>query len=306
MWVPRAYQGLLREPFLFGGTLMKRAAVFVDAGYLFAQGSVALTGSKQPRSLLEIDELAVLAEFAEVAKARAKECEILRNYWYDGASFKGPTIEQDRLAHLDNIKLRLGLLNSAGEQKGVDSLIVTDLIELARLGAICDAILLSGDEDVRVGVQIAQNYGVRLHLVGIAPSRGSQSKALLQEADTTTVWDKDLVAKFLKVRPSVSSKASLGPASAKSAPIVVKTTSAETNSGGADATLSKVAHDLVDGLDQGGLAGVHAFWTTDRGVPPEFDGKLLGKCRDELGRDLSLLERRTARTAFSTAVKSKS
>lgn len=34
---------------------MDRVATFVDAGYLFAQGSVALTGSKQPRSLLSLD-----------------------------------------------------------------------------------------------------------------------------------------------------------------------------------------------------------------------------------------------------------
>ena len=133
------------------------------------------------------------------------------------------------------------------------------------------------------------------------------SRGSLQEADTTTVWDKAAVAKFLTVRASVSSKASLGPASTKAAPIVIKTTSDETTSSGSgNATISKVAQELVAGLDHGGLAGVHAFWTTDRGVPPEFDGKLLGKCRDELGRDLSLIERRAARSAFSAAVKAKS
>jgi uncharacterized LabA/DUF88 family protein len=34
-------------------------------------------------------------------------------------------------------------------------LIGTDLIELARNHAISDAVLLSGDEDLRIGVQIA-------------------------------------------------------------------------------------------------------------------------------------------------------
>lgn len=117
---------------------MKRVAVLVDAGYLFAQGSIALTGIRQPRSLMVLDGPTVVSRLAEFAATKAA-CEFLRVYWYDGASFKGPTIEQDNIAHLDNVKLRLGLLNSAGEQKGVDSLIVTDLIELARLGAICDA-----------------------------------------------------------------------------------------------------------------------------------------------------------------------
>ena len=57
------------------------------------------------------------------------------------------TADQALLASLDDVKIRLGFINSVGEQKGVDSLIVTDLIELARQKAVCDAILLSGDED---------------------------------------------------------------------------------------------------------------------------------------------------------------
>jgi uncharacterized LabA/DUF88 family protein len=279
---------------------LKRAAVFVDAGYLFAQGSVALTGSKKARSLLELKEKVVIVALTTLVEEKAGHCELLRIYWYDGANYRGPTLEQDKLAQLDNIKLRLGLLNSAGEQKGVDSLIVTDLIELARLGAICDAILLSGDEDVRVGVQIAQNYGVRVHLLGIEPARASQSKALLQEADTTSVWDKALVSTFLSVRPTVTSTATLGTSAgpASTAGIVVETT-------GGVSKVTEIATALVATLNEEQIKGVHTFWATERGVPPEFDGKLLGKCRDELGRDLVLKERREARNAFGTAVKAK-
>lgn len=281
---------------------MKRGAVFVDAGYLFAQGSVALTGSKKPRSLLELDAEIAIAELLSIFGSHAVNCELLRIYWYDGASFKGPTIDQDKLGHLDNVKLRLGLLNSAGEQKGVDSLIVTDMIELARLGAICDAVILSGDEDVRAGVQIAQNYGVRVHLLGIVPARGSQSKALMQEADTTSVWEKPTVAKFLTVRPSVKSTGTLGPITSVS-PVATEPVVVETSSN--DSPIVRVAAAIVSAIDADGIKGVHEFWETQRGVPPEFDGKLLGKCREELGRDLSLNERRQARAAFSEAVKSK-
>lgn len=173
---------------------MTRVAVFVDAGYLLAQGSVALAGEKRPRSSLALDAPAVLAELAAVAERKAPGAPLLRIYWYDGTSpTKDLTLEQEQLAHLDNVKLRFGYINKDGQQKGVDSLIITDLIELARLSAVCDAVLLSGDEDVRVGVQIAQNYGVRVHLLGIIPARGSQSKGLLQEADTTMEWDKATV-----------------------------------------------------------------------------------------------------------------
>jgi hypothetical protein len=123
---------------------MKRTVICVDAGYLFAQGSVALSGTKQPRTLLVLDAGKVFAELKAVAESRAPENRLLRLYWYDGALGLRPTLEQEQLAHLDDIKVRLGFINSVGQQKGVDSLIVTDLIELARLGAICDAILLSG------------------------------------------------------------------------------------------------------------------------------------------------------------------
>ena len=39
-------------PYYFIGHYMTYSAVFVDAGYLFAQGSVALTGAKRNRSEL--------------------------------------------------------------------------------------------------------------------------------------------------------------------------------------------------------------------------------------------------------------
>ena len=74
---------------------------------------------------------------------------LLRVYWYNGT--RGPTLslEHATLAHMDYIKLRLGVVSGAGQQKGVDSLIVTDLIDLARNRAITDAAILSGDEDIK-------------------------------------------------------------------------------------------------------------------------------------------------------------
>lgn len=277
---------------------MTRVAAFVDAGYLFAQGSIALTGVRQARSQIVLDGPAAIAALTQVARHRAGGREFLRAYWYDGASFKGPTIEQDGLAHLDDVQLRLGLLNSAGEQKGVDSLIVTDLIELARLGAIADAVLVSGDEDVRVGVQIAQNYGVRVHLVGISPARGSQSKALLQEADTTTEWDAAWLATFLSVRVTVATSQSDAPT-----PATTQIGPAEPGRSMDAGLIEHVASELAGTLGDADVAGVVSYWTTRRGVPQELDSRLLGACRSRLGRDLTLLERRSAREHFSRAIR---
>jgi hypothetical protein len=45
---------------------MERVAVFVDAGYLFAQGSVALTGTKQSREYLALRIADVLAALVSI------------------------------------------------------------------------------------------------------------------------------------------------------------------------------------------------------------------------------------------------
>lgn len=90
-------------------------------------------------------------------------------------------------------------MNRFGEQKGVDSLIVTDMIELARNRAMADAILFSGDEDLRVGVQQAQEFGIRVHLLGIEPSRKNQSAYLIQETDSVHEWRREEIEKFLSL-----------------------------------------------------------------------------------------------------------
>ena len=108
-------------------------------------------------------------------------------------------MEQDLIGQSANAKLRLGLVNSRGQQKGVDSLIVTDLIELARNRAITDALILSGDEDIKIGVQVAQTFGVRVHLLGIKPARGSQSDYLMMEADTCHEWNEASIGNWMHI-----------------------------------------------------------------------------------------------------------
>jgi uncharacterized LabA/DUF88 family protein len=179
-----------------------RVAVFVDAGYLYAQGSALITGSetKKPRKFVSIDGKSIVNRLTKLAISISGKKELLRIYWYDGAPATGRSPEQIELAQLDNVKLRLGQLNSAGQQKGVDSLIVTDLMELARNNAISDAVVVTGDEDIRIGVQIAQSHGVRVHLLGIgaATDKGSQSLTLQDEADTVTEWNKSDVETFMR------------------------------------------------------------------------------------------------------------
>lgn len=276
---------------------MDRVAVFVDAGYLFAQGSVAKAGSKKSRTELVLDAPQVIAVLRSLASDKAPECKLLRIYWYDGAvGGARPTTDQALLANLDDVKLRLGFVNRAGEQKGVDSLIVTDLIELARLNSIAEAVLLSGDEDVRVGVQIAQNYGVRVHLLGIVPSRGSQSRLLIQEADTCTEWSAETIASFLSLRAI-----SPNPLEAQERPPAAPVSSSEGMR--PLEAIERSVQTFVDALSAADILGILAYWKTERGVPADFDRKLLPSCRAALGHNLEPDETKHMRSCFQRFVR---
>ena len=184
---------------------MKQVAVFADAGYLYAGGSEVLVGQVQQRASMNLNVSEAIAKLESTSDKQTHGRPLLRVYWYDGLLRGVRSLEQESLAKMENVKLRLGAV-TAGQQKGVDSLIVTDLIELARNKAISDAVLLSGDEDIRVGVQIAQSFGVRIHLIGIEPNEGTrnQSHLLQEEADTTIEWSKEDIQEILSIVPGAS------------------------------------------------------------------------------------------------------
>ena len=177
---------------------MDRVAVFVDAGYLFAEGSRALCGRKLKRGSVTLDPaptVAILKRFAQ----QHSGLPLLRIYWYDGTS-RRPTRQQSALADHADIKLRLGSVDAAGRQNGVDTLIVTDMVNLARNRAMADCVLLSGDDDLRVAVADIQHHGVRVHVLGISPVRGTQSRLLRQEADSAHEWGAETLRTFLRSR----------------------------------------------------------------------------------------------------------
>lgn len=264
---------------------MDRVAVFVDAGYLFAQGSILLAGKKLTRSELVLDHNAAVMALCEFA-SKVSGVKLLRVYWYDGTS-SGPTPQHLALAHLDNLKIRLGFVNSVGEQKGVDSLIVTDIIALARNRAMSDAVLISGDEDLRVGVQQAQEFGVRVHLVGIKPSRGSQSLFLLQEADCTYEWGHSEVSLFLACRPKPNDAAASPPRS----PVA-------TAGGTAVRSLKSLAIDVAGRFTRTELLAVVEAFDSTRQLPRDIDRQLLAGGRALHGQDLAPSEKKQIRNWF--------
>jgi len=180
---------------------LDRTAVFVDAGYLFASGSRALTptGDKLQRSQLHLDHEAVLKLLLGLV-TELTGLPLLRVYWYDGASV-GPNAAHIALAYRPNLKLRLGQVDDRGQQQGVDALLIADLATLAKNHACADALVLTGDDDIRPGVEQAQEHGVRVHLLGIPPARENQAAALVQAADSVREFTKDELRSFLSLAP---------------------------------------------------------------------------------------------------------
>lgn len=270
---------------------MLQTAVFVDAGYLFAQGATLLSSARLSRDRLALNVSGVVAALTEAAHRSAPDARLLRIYWYDGLIRGGAlTAEQSTLRQAADVKLRLGMVNSRGEQKGVDSLIVTDLIELARNDAISDALIISGDEDIRVGVQVAQTFGVRVHLVGIRPARGSQSPDLIAEADSYGEWGEDVVGSCLTVKVTRSDVVASGGAAraggddfgavaADQARMIVAEFAAQLS-------------QIVGYLDANGDA-----------IPSEVDRPSLARLRDRIGRDLTFGERKAFRASLADEIR---
>ncbi len=285
---------------------MDRVAVFVDAGYFFAQGSTLLSGKKTPRGELGFDIDKALAAFEEFA-GRITALPLLRIYWYDGIS-TGPTPQHLALAFRPNVKVRLGFVNTIGQQKGVDSLIVTDMITLARNRVMSDAVLLSGDEDIRVGVQQAQEFGVRVHLLGITPSRGSQSLFLLQEADTTHEWGKKEISAFLThhkheaATQAATASVTVTAVPATVAPISPAMSHTPIASLAAAKTLDFLAREAANEVDSNVLDGLIKNFESLGTLPPEVDRPLVGRAGKSFGR-LDPKQLRELRLAFVSEMK---
>ncbi|MFE0673883.1 NYN domain-containing protein [Streptomyces sp. NPDC058867] len=175
-------------------------AIFVDAGYLYAAAGRLVAGTEDRRAF-DLDAEGLIEALIDRARTIFADSRLLRVYWYDGARRRIHTAEQQSIAELPDVKVRLGNLNANNQQKGVDSLIRTDLESLARHRAISDAALLGGDEDLVSAVEAAQGYGARVHLWGIeAPEGRNQAEPLLWEVDSQRTLDLDFIKPYVSRR----------------------------------------------------------------------------------------------------------
>ncbi|MFF2138356.1 NYN domain-containing protein [Streptomyces sp. NPDC058193] len=201
---------------------------FIDAGYAraaFAQ----MVGCKADE--IDIDYGELVGWF--MVSARRAGSPLLRSYWYDGAytsshpAHSTQSAEFDRISSTPGIQLRLGHLEKrkapwkpalrkairecgwnladleekfsfkdSYEQKGVDTLIVLDMVRLAQLGVYGTAILLAGDRDLAEAIRTAQDSGA---YVIVAHPRGvGISKEIARLSDETVVLSQQLVSRMAK------------------------------------------------------------------------------------------------------------
>ncbi len=285
-WADGFQWGSLWSPFYCTAKdpLMDYVAVFVDAGYLFAQGSTLLTGRKLQRSEIRLNADRVVDALTTVATRASRQLPLLRIYWYDGTSGE-PSDQHRTLARHANIKVRLGIVNRQGQQKGVDSLLVTDMITLARNRAMAECVLLSGDEDMRVGVLQAQEHGVRVHLLGIRGVANSQSELLVQEADERSEWGEDDLHPFLTCTPRPQPEAAEA-----AAPLTPEDV---------DRELAQVARDEAGDVPAADREALIRQIRQTGLRPRAIDGRLLAKSRTAIGgTPLDDAQREYVRTAF--------
>ncbi len=160
---------------------MDRCALFVDAGYVLADGAMAVHGTRH-RDSVSWDYAGLLKFLSGLSRDRSG-LPVLRCYWYEATVEGRRTTEHDTLADLPGLKLRLGRMRP-GRREGVETEMHRDLTTLGRNGAISDAILVSGDEDLAEVVAEVQDLGIRVILVHVTvDGNWTTSRLLRQECD---------------------------------------------------------------------------------------------------------------------------
>jgi hypothetical protein len=158
-----------------------RCALFVDASYVLADGAMAVHGTRRGESV-SWDYEGLLELLSGLARERT-QLPLLRCYWYEATVDGRRTAEQDALADLPGIKLRVAKIRP-GRREGVETEIHRDLTTLARNNAISDALVVSAEEDLAQVIADVQDLGMRVTLVHIAvDGNWTISRALRQESD---------------------------------------------------------------------------------------------------------------------------
>jgi NYN domain len=174
-----------------------RCALFVDASYVLADGAMAVHGTRRGESV-SWDYEGLLRLLFGLARDRTG-LPLLRCYWYEATVDGRRTAEQDALADVPGIKLRVAKIRP-GRREGVETEIHRDLTTLARNNAITDALVMSAEEDLAQVVADVQDLGMRVTLMHIAvDGNWTISRALRQESDDIIEIGREQLRPFVKL-----------------------------------------------------------------------------------------------------------
>jgi hypothetical protein len=158
-----------------------RCAVFVDAGYVLADGAMAVHGTRH-RDSVSWDYAGLVKLLTGLSRDRTG-LPVLRCYWYEATVEGRRSSEHNALADLPGVKLRLGRVRP-GRREGVEAEMHRDLTILARNHAVSDAVIVSAEEDLAEVVAEVQEFGLRVLIVDItADGNWTVSRPLRQECD---------------------------------------------------------------------------------------------------------------------------
>jgi len=297
---------------------MKRIAIFLDAPYFWSQTSHLLAGRHAPRNQVQMDLQSLREHLLNEAEDQLPDGDLLRVYWYDVPARSGKTPEHHAIDQLDDVKLRLAARAGVGQQGGLDSLLITDLMGLAQQRAITHALVVSGSADLAPALLAVQGMGLRVHLLSL----GGATATLAAEADLKRVWgleQLDRFATWLGPAQEPGPEAYLGTALGGGGGGGNGGSGGSSGNGGhgmggmgwvppvADAqtpSLVAVAQAASAHIKDGPLAMVFAALKPGvRALPREIDSALLAVGRDELGRALTESEKRELRREFQALVK---
>jgi NYN domain len=158
-----------------------RCALFVDAGYVLADGAMAVHGTRQ-RDSVSWDYAGLVKLLSGVSRDRTG-LPILRCYWYEATVEGRRSAEHNALADLPGVKLRMGRMRP-GRREGVEAEMHRDLSTLARNHAVSDVVIVSAEEDLAEVVVEVQDFGLRVVIVHIAADGNwTVSRPLREECD---------------------------------------------------------------------------------------------------------------------------
>ncbi len=148
-----------------------RTAIFIDGGYL--------------EKIIKNEFLEVPIDFVKLVDVLRDGKELLRTYYYNCLPYQSnrPTPEESQrfakkesffsyLRRIPRFSIRLGKLAYRGtnegkkifEQKGIDTLLSIDIVNLAATKQVSNIVLLAGDSDYVPAVEVAKIHGVGIIL----------------------------------------------------------------------------------------------------------------------------------------------